>query len=270
MVRVVIIGAGGRMGREIIQAISRDQTVALAGAIEVPGSPAVGADAGAQAGLAAMGISITTDWRAAAANADVAIDFSAATGVVERAQIVAAAGGGVVIGTTGIPAGDVEQIRRLTTTAGARIVLSPNMSVGVNLLFLLSAMAASALGDDFDAEIIEMHHNKKADSPSGTAVRLGELIATAKNLTYKDNVIFGREGMVGARPKKEICIHAVRGGDVVGDHTVVYAADGERFELVHKASSRATFAKGALRAAKFIAGAGPGLYDMQDVLGLRK
>jgi 4-hydroxy-tetrahydrodipicolinate reductase len=174
----------------------------------------------------------------------------------------------VVIGTTGLENDDKAALRALVADGG-RIMLAPNMSVGVNLLFALCAKVAPLLGPEYDIEVVEMHHNRKKDAPSGTAVRLGEILAAGRGLEYETAARHGRAGEVGSRPRNEIGMHAVRGGDVVGDHTVIFAADGERVELTHRASSRETFAKGALRAVKFLANANPGLYDMQDVLGLR-
>ena len=173
-----------------------------------------------------------------------------------------------MIGTTGL---DAEQKATLAELAqkGARIVFSPNMSVGVNLLFALCDKAARLRGDDYDIEVVEMHHNQKKDAPSGTAARLGEILAKARGLSYEKDVAHGRVGLPGARPKNEIGMHSLRGGDVVGDHTVIFATSGERIELTHKASSRETFAKGAIRAVRFLADARPGLYDMQDVLHLK-
>jgi 4-hydroxy-tetrahydrodipicolinate reductase len=173
----------------------------------------------------------------------------------------------MVIGSTGLTAEDQSLLADLAAK-GARIVQSPNMSVGVNLLFALSRKVASLLGEDYDIEVVEMHHNQKKDAPSGTAEKLGQILAEARGLSYEKDVRHGRVGMVGARPKNEIGMHALRGGDVVGDHTVIFATNGERIELTHKASSRQTFANGAIRAVKFLASAKPGKYDMQQVLGL--
>ncbi|MCF7853925.1 MAG: 4-hydroxy-tetrahydrodipicolinate reductase, partial [Candidatus Pacebacteria bacterium] len=179
-----------------------------------------------------------------------------------------AAGCCVVIGTTGLAADDRKALETLADSGG-RIVFAPNMSVGVNLLFHLCGEVGRTLGEDYDVEVVEMHHNRKKDAPSGTAARLGEILAQATGRDYEKDVRHGRQGMTGARERREIGMHAVRGGDVVGEHTVIFATDGERVELGHKASSRQTFAKGAVRAVKFLMDVSPGLYDMQDVLGLR-
>jgi 4-hydroxy-tetrahydrodipicolinate reductase len=266
--RVVILGAAGRMGRMLVAGALHDPELALAGAIELAGSPFLGQDAATVAGLPACGVRITDDLAAALQGADAVIDFTAAEAAVPNAIAATQADCAAVIGTTGLSAAVRAALSKLASD-GARIVCAPNMSVGVNLLFHLCDLVARRLGPDYDIEVVEMHHNQKKDAPSGTAVRLGEILAGAAGLDYATDVRHGREGLPGPRTKREIGMHAVRGGDVVGDHTVIFAATGERVELTHKASSRETFAKGALRAAKFLRQAPPGLYDMQDVLGLR-
>ncbi len=267
MIRVVITGAAGRMGRMLVAAVAADPEFSLVGATERSGSEFLGRDAGSLAGVAELGVklqdSLTLD---ALRQADAIIDFSTGD-VLNNAKLAAEAGLAIVIGTTALTDSDRAAVRGLAER-GARIVLSSNYSVGVNLLFHLSAIAAKLLGNDFDMEIIEAHHNKKKDAPSGTAVRLAEVLCESAG-RGKEDLVYGREGIVGARTKREIGVHAIRGGDIVGDHTVLFAGDGERVELMHKASSRMTFAKGALRAAKWLETAKPGLYDMQDVLGLR-
>ena len=268
MNRIVIIGAAGRMGRMLVGNVLRDPELKLAGAIEIAGCPFLGQDAGTLAGVPACGVAISADLAAGVKNADTVIDFSAAEAAVPNARLAAAAGCAVVLGTTGLGEADRKALAALAKN-GARLVFAPNMSVGVNLLFHLCDRAARLLGPDYDIEVVEMHHNQKKDAPSGTAERLGEILAKASDLDYATAVRHGRGGSVGARTKKEIGMHAIRGGDVVGDHTVVFATGGERVEFTHKASSRETFAKGALRAARFLATAKPGIYDMQDVLGLR-
>ncbi len=268
MLKVIIVGAAGRMGRALVQQVLQDPETQLAGAVEYAQCPLLGQDAGTVAGVAASGIAITSSLQALVAGADAMIDFSSADQAVGNARTAVAGGCAVVIGTTGVPAAEQAALADLAE-AGGRIVFAPNMSVGVNLLFHLCAKVAPILGDDYDIEVVDMHHNQKKDAPSGTAVRLGQILCQATGLDYDRDVRHGREGMVGARTKKEIGMHALRGGDVVGDHTVIFATDGERIELTHKASSRQTFAKGAVRAVKFLAAAEAGLYDMQDVLGLR-
>lgn len=266
--RVVILGAAGRMGRMLVTGALHDPELALAGAIEIAGSPFLGQDAAVVAGQPACGVRIAHDLAAALKDADAVIDFTAAEAAVSNAIAAARAGCAAVIGTTGLSEAARAALSKLASD-GARIVCAPNMSVGVNLLFHLCGLVARRLGPDYDIEVVEMHHNQKKDAPSGTAVRLGEILAEAAGLDYATAARHGRAGVPGPRTRREIGMHAVRGGDVVGDHTVIFAATGERVELTHKASSRETFAKGALRAAKFLRRASPGLYDMQDVLGLR-
>ncbi len=269
MLKVIITGAAGRMGRRLVANIAADPELELAGATEYPGCSLLGADAGEAAGVGKLGVKIVDSLEEAFADgADAIVDFSTGD-VVENARIAAAKGAGIVIGTTALTTEQKAELHKLADN-GARIVQTYNYSVGVNLLFYLSGIAASILNDDFDIEVIEAHHNQKKDAPSGTAARLAEILCEKRGLDVNQDVRHGREGIVGARTKKEIGMHAVRGGDIVGDHTVLFAALGERVELTHKASSRDTFAKGALRAAKYLA-ANPaaGYYDMQDVLGLK-
>jgi 4-hydroxy-tetrahydrodipicolinate reductase len=267
MIKVIVIGAAGRMGRRLVVNIVESNDLKLAGAIEAVECSLVGQDAGVTAGVGPSGVMITTDLSAVIAEADAIIDFSIGN-VVANAQLAVDAGCSVVIGTTALSDDDKATLTKMAK-AGGRIVQAPNMSVGVNVLFHLCSQVTDILGDEYDIEIVEMHHNQKKDAPSGTAVRLAEVIVEARKLSYEKDVVHGREGMVGARKPNEIGMHAVRGGDVVGDHTVTFATGGERVELTHKASSRDTFAKGALRATRFLATAEAGLYDMQDVLGLR-
>ncbi|NLZ59526.1 MAG: 4-hydroxy-tetrahydrodipicolinate reductase, partial [Lentisphaerae bacterium] len=210
---------------------------------------------------------LSSDVESALSQSDAAIDFSSPAASLAFAQKAAAAAVSVVIGTTGLEAAQKAELARLGAE-GARLVFAPNMSVGVNLLFSLCAKTAAILGEEYDIEVIEMHHNQKKDAPSGTAEKLGEILAEARGLDYGKHTRHGRVGLPGARSKNEIGMHALRGGDVVGDHTVIFASRGERIELTHKASSRETFAKGALRAVKFLSRAEPGLYNMQQVLGL--
>jgi len=268
MIRVIIQGAAGRMGRMLVNQVLHDPELTLAAALEIAACPLLGQDAGTVAGLKPCGVAITADLDAALPNADAIIDFTTPAATRQLAAKAAAHGVAHAIGTTGLNDDDKTQLRALAA-AGAKIVFAPNMSVGVNLLFALCAKVAPLLGADYDIEVVEMHHNKKQDAPSGTAVRLGEILAHARGLKYQSDTRHGRVGLIGPRPKNEIGMHSLRGGDVVGDHTVIFAADGERVELTHKASSRETFAKGALRAVKFLATAKPGLYDMQDVLNLK-
>ena len=268
MIRTTIIGAAGRMGRLLVAKVLADPELELAAALEVRGAPAVGRDAGDVAGAGACGIRITDDLTAALADTDAVIDFSTPESTMTVAPAACAQGCAAVIGTTGLSNDDRDALASLAE-AGARLMVAPNMSVGVNLLFKLCSEIVPVLGPDYDIEIVEMHHNRKKDAPSGTAVRLGRILAQAAGLDYDEAAQHGRQGNVGTRTRQEIGMHAVRGGDVAGDHTVIFATDGERVELTHRASTRDTFAKGAVRALKFLVAAEPGLYDMQDVLGLR-
>ena len=264
---ITVIGAAGRMGRRLVANILESEDLKLTGAVEVSGSPFLGQDAGTVAGCAAIDVLISDDLAAALDRSDAVINFSTGD-VLNQTRMAVERNCAVVIGTTALPAADRQALAELAGRGG-RIVFAPNMSVGVNLLFFLAAQAARILGDDYDIEIVEMHHNQKKDAPSGTAVRLAEVICEATGRSYEEDVVHGRHGITGARTRREIGMHALRGGDVVGDHTVLFATGGERVELTHKASSRDTFARGALRAVRFLAQAKPGLYDMQDVLNLK-
>ena len=268
-VRVAIAGCGGRMGRTLVAAVLAQREVRLAAALEIAGSPLLGRDAGEHAGHAS-GVTIGDDVAAALRVADVLIDFTRPAATMTHVGACAAAGVGAVIGTTGLSESD----RKTLADAGSTIplVYAPNMSVGVNVLLELVALAAKRLGDDYDIEIVEMHHRHKIDAPSGTALQLGEAAAAALRRDLKTDGVFARDGVTGERRPGAIGFAALRGGDVVGDHTVIFAGAGERVELAHKASSRATFAQGALRAARFVAARreakAPGLYSMRDVLAL--
>lgn len=268
MIKVAVVGAAGRMGRKFVTKIMNDPALELSGALEYENCPLVGQDAGVVAANGEAGVKIVSDVDAALSGADCLIDFTLPDVTRKIAPVAAAKGISMVIGSTGLTDDDKVMLSQLAAN-GARIVQSPNMSVGVNLLFALCDKVARILNDSYDIEVVEMHHNQKKDAPSGTAVRLGEILAEARGLDYKTAVRHGREGLVGSRTKSEIGIHALRGGDVVGDHTVIFATGGERIELTHKASSRDTFALGAMRAVKFLATVAPGVYDMQDVLGLK-
>jgi 4-hydroxy-tetrahydrodipicolinate reductase len=265
--RLAIIGAAGRMGKRLIALGLADEEIELVGAVDAPACPVIGQDAGTVAGVAACGVCISSDVAAAAQSANAIIDFSAAEFAVANARVAAQHGCGFVLGTTGLPDADRAALDALAA-AGARIVFAPNMSVGVNVLFQLAGQVARTLGAAYDIEIVEMHHNQKKDAPSGTAERLGEICAQARNLDYATQTAHGREGMVGARPRDEIGMHTLRGGDVVGEHTVIFATQGERIELTHRAGSRDTFAMGAIRAAKYLVTAPEGMHSMADVLGL--
>ncbi len=259
--KICMAGALGRMGRRILEMAAEADDIDIGGAFDLP------ANAGKELRLGEKTVIMAPDASAALSGADVLIDFTLAEGAVGNVRAAAEAGKAAVVGTTGLSAA---QVAKLETLAGVvPVVYAPNMSVGVNLLFKLTREVAEILGLDYNVEITEIHHNQKKDSPSGTARRLAEQVAEALGLDYDHHVAHGREGNVGARPKHEIGMHALRGGDVVGEHTVSFICQGERIELTHKAHSRDNFAKGALVAARFAAKADPGLYDMQDVLGLQ-
>jgi 4-hydroxy-tetrahydrodipicolinate reductase len=259
-------GACGRMGRRILELAAAEEDVSIGGAFDVAALAGTQLVAGADL-FKPRTIIVSGDAAAEMAKSDILIDFTHAAACVGNAQIAADAGKPAVIGTTGL---SIEQRAALTELSRKiAIVYAPNMSVGVNLLFKLTREVAAILGLEYNIEIIEVHHNQKKDSPSGTAVRLAECAAEALGLNYDTDVVHGREGLVGERPANQIGMHAVRGGDVVGEHTVSFIGKGERIELTHKAHSRDNFARGALRAARFAFNAKPGLYDMQDVLGLR-
>jgi 4-hydroxy-tetrahydrodipicolinate reductase len=265
-VRIAVLGAAGKMGRAILRAIVDDAGARLAVATERAGSPDLGQDAGALIGAGATEVTTRTDLPRAG-EADVWIDFSAPAASVANATAAAAAGAALVVGTTGIGAGD-----KATIAAAARqipVVFSPNMSVGVNVLLALVAQAARALGPAYDIEILEAHHRMKRDAPSGTALRLGEAVAEATGRDLEKTARYERHGDVGPRTAQEIGMQTIRGGDVVGDHTVFFLGLGDRIEITHRASSRETFARGAVRAALWLSGRPAGLYDMRDVLGLR-
>ena len=268
--RIAVAGAAGRMGQALIEATLSDPELSLAAAFDVPGSAAVGRDAGERFGRA-TGVIVGTDVDAAARDADVLIDFTRPEGTLAHLAACVRHGTGAVVGTTGFS--DPQKAALAEHARKIPVVFAPNMSIGVNVLVALVETAARRLGPDFDVEIVEMHHRHKVDAPSGTALRLGEAVALGTGSTLAECAIFAREGMTGERKRGAIGFAALRGGDVVGDHTVIFAGAGERVELTHKASSRQNFAAGALRAAHFVArrrAAGEtGLSDMQDVLGLR-
>jgi 4-hydroxy-tetrahydrodipicolinate reductase len=263
--KIGIVGCAGRMGRMLIQEVLATSGATLAGGTE-PTGPGVGQDLGALVGAKALGIAVTTDTTALFAASDAVIDFTVPAATKIHAELAAASGTALIIGTTGL-----DDAVRATIAAAAKktvVIQSPNMSVGVNVLLALTEKLAATLGTDYDIDILEMHHRHKVDAPSGTALGLGEAAAKGRKVNLKDVARASREGQVGARPVGEIGFATLRGGDVVGDHTVVFAADGERIEITHKASSREIFAKGAVRAALWAKGRAPGLYSMRDVLGL--
>ncbi|MBI5418790.1 MAG: 4-hydroxy-tetrahydrodipicolinate reductase [Deltaproteobacteria bacterium] len=267
MAGVAVCGAMGRMGRAVLGVLaSRPSGLALSAAVEVPGHPLLGQDAFEAAGAGKAGVAITDDFSRAISDADVAIDFTHAASSVGHARRAAAAGKAIVIGSTGFTPEQLAEVRG--AAKGIPCVLSPNMSVGVNLMFKVAADVARVLGEDYDVEIVEVHHRFKKDSPSGTAVKLADSVAEALGREMKDVGVYGRKGIVGERTRNEIGVFAVRAGDVVGEHTLIFGGIGERFEITHRAHSRETFARGAVRAAAWVVGKPNGLYDMRDVLGL--
>jgi len=265
-VRLVIAGAGGRMGRALLEAVLASKELELAAALEAPGSALLGRDAGELVGRS-CGLKVTSDAARGISGADCLIDFTRPEATLSHAELCAEKGVRMVIGTTGL---SESQRDRIATASGKiAIVLAPNMAAGVNVAFKLAETAAKALGDSYDVEIIEAHHRGKIDAPSGTALRFGEIVARALGRDLARSAVHGRKGEVGARDPKAIGFHAIRGGDIVGEHTVMFAGEGERVEITVRAGSRATYALGALRAARFLANKSRGLFDMQDVLGLR-
>ncbi len=265
-IRLIVTGAAGRMGRMLVKTIAQTPEVTLSAAIERAGSPDLGQDAGLLAGVGAAGVRISDDPLSALPNADGVIDFSAPSATVEMAALAAQARIAHVVGTTGLSEDD---LTRLAAAARhAPIVRSGNMSLGVNLLARLVRDAARALGQEFDIEIVEMHHRMKVDAPSGTALLLGEAAAQGRGLTVSAQSERGRDGLTGARRPGAIGFASLRGGTVIGDHSVVFAGDGERIVLSHRAEDRVLFARGALKAALWARGRKPGLYSMADVLGI--
>jgi 4-hydroxy-tetrahydrodipicolinate reductase len=264
--RLVVCGAGGRMGRTLVKAIAESPGVALAGAVEHPGSALIGEDSGVLAGLPANGVLVGGDLAALARNADGIVEFSIPQASVATAGIAAQAGIVHVIGTTGF--GADEEARIKAAAAAAPIVKSGNMSLGVNLLAALVRRVARTLDDAFDIEILEMHHNRKIDAPSGTALLLGRAAAEGRQVALADRRVAVRDGHTGARRPGDIGFATLRGGSVVGEHSVIFAGPAERIELVHKAEDRMIFARGALTAALWARGKAPGLYSMADVLGI--
>ena len=264
--RIAVAGASGRMGRTLIEMIAQAEDMSLAAALEVPNSASLGRDAGDLVGVP-CGVVVSDDVDAALAGADCLIDFTRPEGTLTHLEVCRRRGVHLVIGTTGFATEG-----KLAIQDAARdipIVFAPNMAVGVNLVFRLIDVAARALNEGYDVEIIEAHHRHKVDAPSGTALRMGEVVAEALGRDLAECASYGRQGHTGPRDAATIGFSTVRGGDIVGDHTVLFAGTGERIEITHKAASRTPYATGALRAARFMRGRARGLFDMQDVLGLR-
>jgi len=264
---VAIVGAAGRMGGRLIHAVLEADGLELTGATERPGHPQIGLDAGLVAGAGELGVKISDDLAATMAGADVLIDFTFPDVTLLNLEVCAAQGKMLVSGSTGFTPEQRAEVEKYAEKIP--VVLAPNMSVGVNACFKLLKEAAKILGDDFDVEVVELHHNKKKDSPSGTAVRMGEVVADALGRDYNQVANYHREGMCGERTQQEIGMQTVRGGDIVGEHTVYFIGMGERIEISHRAMSRDMFARGAARACQWLKGKTAGIYDMQDVLELK-
>lgn len=263
---IAVAGASGRMGQMLIEAVCQADDCRLSGALDRAGSALVGRDAGALSGQV-TGVTVSADLKAGLAQSRVLIDFTRPEGTLEHLRVCQALGVGMVIGTTGFSEAQKAQIAEAARSIP--IVMAPNMSVGVNVTLKLLEMAAKALATGYDIEIIEAHHRHKVDAPSGTALKMGEVVAQAMGRDLKDCAVYAREGVTGERDPSSIGFATIRGGDIVGDHTVLFAGTGERIEVTHKSSSRATYAQGSLRAVRFLAGQKRGLFDMFDVLGLR-
>jgi 4-hydroxy-tetrahydrodipicolinate reductase len=263
--RVAVAGACGRMGQMLIEAISAAADCTLTGALDVPTSPGIGQDASAFLGRQS-GVAITADLRSGLAHAQVLIDFTRPEGTLAHLAVCRELGVKAVIGTTGFS--DEQKAQIAAHAEHIAIVMAPNMSVGVNVVMKLLDTAARALSEGYDIEIIEAHHRHKVDAPSGTALKMGEVVAAALGRNLKDCAVYAREGVTGERDPSTIGFATVRGGDIVGDHTVLFAGTGERIEITHRSSSRATYAQGSLRAARFLAAQPKGLFDMNSVLGI--
>ncbi len=265
--RVAIAGAAGRMGRNLVAACHQHPDLTVTVATEHSGNSLLGADAGELAGVGKLGVELVDDLVAVVDKFDVLIDFTSIAATLAHLEFCHATGRSLVIGTTGFTDEQKQQIEAVAKDIS--IVFAPNMSVGVNLCLKLLDMAARVMGDEVDIEVIEAHHRHKVDAPSGTALRMGEVVADALGRDLKECAVYGREGHTGERDRKTIGFETIRAGDIVGEHTVMFADIGERVEITHKASSRMTFANGAARAAAWLIGKQSGLYDMQDVLGLK-
>ena len=267
MTRIAVTGVAGRMGKTLVEACNLAENAELTSAIERPGSSVIGADAGEIAGLGKNNVAIVDDLEKIVDSFDVLIDFTTPESTLKNLAVCRMAGKRLVIGTTGLSDTDKQQIQ--DAAKDIAIVFAPNMSVGVNLCLKLLDIAARVMNEDIDIEIIEAHHRHKVDAPSGTAIAMGEVVARALGRDLKDCAVYGREGRTGERDRTTIGFETIRAGDIVGEHTVMFAGIGERVEITHKASSRMTFAKGAVFAAKWLMNNEKGLFDMQDVLGLR-
>jgi 4-hydroxy-tetrahydrodipicolinate reductase len=267
MINVIVAGAAGRMGSRLIALVKESTALVLAGAIEGQGHPALGKDAGETAGCGKVGFPITNDLSPLLDRGEVVIDFSAPEATLDHLRIVAQHRRAMVIGTTGLAGPELEELKSLARQVPC--VFSPNMSVGVNVIYKVISEMAKTLGDEYDIEVIEAHHRLKKDAPSGTALKIAEVLAKAVSRDLNQVGVYARKGLIGERTQQEIGIQTIRAGDIVGDHTILFGGMGERIEVTHRASSRDTFARGALRAAQWVVKQQPGLYDMMDVLGLK-
>jgi 4-hydroxy-tetrahydrodipicolinate reductase len=267
MIKVVITGAAGRMGGRLISLIKDSAFLTLAGAVESKRHHAVGEDSGEVAGCGRTGVLISDDLSSLMERGEVVVDFTTPSATLEHLNIVAQHRRGIVVGTTGFSSSELDELRIFSKQIPC--VFSPNMSVGVNVIYKVIAEMAKTLGEDYDIEVIEAHHRLKKDAPSGTALKMAEVLAHAVNRDLEQVGVYARKGLIGERKREEIGIQTIRAGDIVGDHTVIFGTMGERIELTHRASSRDTFASGALRAAQWIVRQPPGLYDMLDVLSLK-
>ena len=266
MIRVAVAGVAGRMGKTLVQAIMESESLTFTAGFEHADHPQIGDDVGTVCGMGLLDVVLSARPSQHMSEFDVVIDFTVPEATLALADVCASHGKAMVVGTTGFNESQQQALRELAEKTA--IFVSPNMSVGVNLSMRLIELAAQALGDDVDVEVIEAHHKHKIDAPSGTAVRIGEVLAKALNRDLAKDAVYGRQGITGARDPKTIGFSTIRGGDIVGEHTVLFAGDGERLEITHRAHSRSNFAQGALRAAGFVAEAAPGWYDMQDLLGI--
>lgn len=267
MVKAIVTGAGGRMGGRIISLLDAEGGIELSAAVERADHPLAGRDVWEFLGLGARGIAVETDLNSCIFRGEVIIDFTSHEASMQHLAVAARQNRAIVIGSTGFTAEEMESIRNFAQTVPC--VLAPNMSVGVNVLFKVLKVVAEILGDDYEVEILEAHHHLKKDAPSGTAMKMAQVIAEALGRDLEKVGVYERRGLIGERSRTEIGIQTLRAGDIVGEHTVMFGAEGERLEFIHRAHSRDNFARGAIRAAKWVTQQKPGLYDMQDVLGLR-
>lgn len=267
MIKAIVMGAGGRMGGRISSLIAAAEGIDVKAAVEIKGHPAVGKDLGEMLGLGKLGTIVVDDLKKVIDAGDVIIDFTHHESSLKNLELAAKKGKPIVIGTTGFTAEELKKAKNYAKKLPC--VLAPNMSVGVNVMFKVLENVATILGNDYDVEIVEAHHNLKKDAPSGTAMKMAQIVATALDRNLDREGVYTRKGMIGERSKTEIGIQTLRGGDIVGEHNVMFVTNGERLEFIHRAHNRDNFARGAIRAARWVIKQKSGLYDMQDVLGLR-